>query len=157
MVDVSLPLLLVLLLSLSLLSLGAKWTLSICPNPPGRFIQAHVRDWTETIRPTVTQSYCCDDDDDVGSFDDEMLLSSSSPPALCSLCIILERGGEPRGQIWRDSRFYIYGFFVGKYPTECGKYPHFVLMVAVVEFDGRMTYRRKDHRHALLLVPYFCL
>ena len=48
-------------------------------------------------------------------------------------------------------------FFVGKYPTECGKYPRLVLMVAVVEFDGRMTYRRKDHRLALLLVPYFFL
>ena len=30
-------------------------------------------------------------------------------------------------------------------------------MVAVVEFDGRMTYRRKDHCLALLLVPHFCL
>ena len=57
------------------------------------------------------------------------------------------------------SRSIVSGFFVGKkkYPTECGKYPRFVLMVAVVEFDGRMTYRRKDHRLALLLVPYFCL
>ena len=55
------------------------------------------------------------------------------------------------------SRSIVSVFFVGKYPTECGKYPRFVLMVAVVEFDGRMTYRRKDHRLALLLVPYFCL
>ena len=55
------------------------------------------------------------------------------------------------------SRSIVSVFFVGKYPCRCGKYPRFVLMVAVVEFDGRMTYRQKDHRLALLLVPYFCL
>ncbi len=55
------------------------------------------------------------------------------------------------------SRSIVSGFFVGKYPTEYGKYPCFVLMVTVVEFDGCITYRRKDHRLALLLVPSFFL
>jgi hypothetical protein len=56
------------------------------------------------------------------------------------------------------SRSIVSSFFVGKNPCRCGKYPRFFfLMVAVVEFDGCITYRRKDHRLALLLVPYFCL
>jgi len=55
------------------------------------------------------------------------------------------------------SRSIVSFFFVGKYPCRCGKYPPFVLMVAVVEFDGRMTYWRKDHCLAFLLVPHFCL
>ena len=42
------------------------------------------------------------------------------------------------------SRSIVSGFFVGKYPCRCGKYPCFVLMVAVVEFDGCITYQRKD-------------
>ena len=44
-------------------------------------------------------------------------------------------------------------FFCREYPTVRGKYPPFVLMVAVVEFDGRMTYWRKDHCLALLCTP----
>jgi hypothetical protein len=33
----------------------------------------------------------------------------------------------------------------------------FVVLVAMVEYDGRMTYWQKALRLALLLVPHFCL
>ena len=58
-------------------------------------------------------------------------------------------GSDPSTTV---SRSIVSGFFVWKYPTECGKYPRFILMVAVVEFDGRMTYRRKEASFGTLLL-----
>ena len=54
----------------------------------------------------------------------------------------------------KQSNFSFLGFIpnkVGDIPNWCDTLPRLVLLVAVVEFDGRLPYRRKQHSLALLL------